>query len=126
MNLFNVQQLLQSLIGGASVKTVYGEPVVVGQKTIIPVAKVTLGFGGGFGSGHAKATGDSTDSPDKGQGEGGGGGGSLRVQPIGVIEITAKRTRFRPLGVGRYVALGIILGLAISNLTNQRHQLSNR
>jgi uncharacterized spore protein YtfJ len=32
-------------------KSVYGEPVVCGDKTIVPVASVAFGFGGGFGKG---------------------------------------------------------------------------
>ena len=49
-----VQQLLQSIAdkvrSSASVKSVYGEPVEAEGKTIIPVARVAYGFGGGGGT----------------------------------------------------------------------------
>ena len=53
------------------VNSVIGEPIVVGDTTIIPVSKVSVGFGGG-GS-------DFTKSPDA---FGGGAGGGVKVVPI--------------------------------------------
>lgn len=38
----------------ASVKTVFGEPYHVNGRTIVPVGKVTFGFGFGGGRGTAK------------------------------------------------------------------------
>ena len=43
------QSILDRLGNSASVKNVYGEPIVAEGKTIIPVAKVGYGFGGGSG-----------------------------------------------------------------------------
>ena len=37
----------------ATVKTVYGDPIIAEGKTIIPVARVRFGFGAGFGEGEA-------------------------------------------------------------------------
>ena len=49
----NAQQLLDSLAervsAYASEKSVYGDPLVVGDQTVIPVAPVCYGFGGGAG-----------------------------------------------------------------------------
>ena len=53
------------------VNSVVGEPIVVGETTIIPVSKVSVGFGGG-GS-------DFTKGSDA---FGGGAGGGVKVQPI--------------------------------------------
>ena len=53
------------------VNSVIGEPIVVGDTTIIPVSKVSVGFGGG-GS-------DFTKGSDA---FGGGAGGGVQVQPI--------------------------------------------
>ncbi len=53
------------------VNSVVGEPIVVGDTTIIPVSKVSVGFGGG-GS-------DFTKGNDA---FGGGAGGGVKVQPI--------------------------------------------
>jgi uncharacterized spore protein YtfJ len=71
--------------GSARVEVVYGEAREVGDKTIIPVAAVAYGFGGGAGAG-------SRDGGERG-GEGSGGGGGVRVQPVGVLEVTAEETR---------------------------------
>ena len=53
------------------VNSVVGEPIVVGDTTIIPVSKVSVGFGGG-GS-------DFTKGSDA---FGGGAGGGVKVVPI--------------------------------------------
>ena len=87
-----MSRVLEQVKGTANVEMVYGEPRVIGQKTIIPIAVVAYGFGAGAGAGH-------TPSPD---GEvlsigSGGGGGGVRVQPIGVLEITEARTRVVPV-----------------------------
>lgn len=84
----------------ADVKVVYGEPQVIEGRTIIPVAVASYGFGAGSGGGK--------------QGTGGGGGGGVRVKPLGVLEITAERTRFIPvIDVNRLATLGLIALIVI-------------
>src|SRR5690348_7629645 len=70
-----LEKLSESLGSKATVKAVFGEPIQAAGKTIIPVAKVAYGFGGGFGTGPVK------DGNPKG--EGGGAGGSVRAFPAG-------------------------------------------
>ncbi len=101
---------MERLQGSASVKTVYGEPVVAEGKTIIPVAKVAYCFG--VGSGPARK--------NEGQTEGekaGGMGGGVRAKPIGVVEITKEGTKFIPIDergkLAGVLLLGFILGILI-------------
>ncbi len=100
--------LKDGLQGSADVKAVYGEPVETQGKTIIPVAKVAYGFGGGYG----EAKGADKDGKE---GEGGGLGGGVAVKPVGVIEVTKEETRFIPLSDKKKLAgmliLGFILGI---------------
>jgi uncharacterized spore protein YtfJ len=102
--------LSERIHAGASVKAVYGDPIEAQGKTIIPVAKVMYGFGGGFGD-----TGkDKKNGTEK---EGGGAGGGVRAKPVGVIEVTEEDTRFVPCSEGRkyaaLVAVGFIVGFLI-------------
>jgi len=73
--------ITERLYGGAAVKAVYGEPIEAQGKTIIPVAKVVYGFGGGYGE-----TGkDKKEGADK---EGGGAGASprdVRRRAVGIV-----------------------------------------
>jgi uncharacterized spore protein YtfJ len=114
----DIQQLLQSFADrvstSASVRNVYGDPVVVGNRTVIPVAQVGYAFGGGGG------TKDEGESP-KG---GGGGGGKVSARPCGALEVTPEGTRFidfvdRPR-MGAALALGFVLGAAVVALTGTR------
>ena len=73
-------------LGGA--RLVYGKPVRVGDRTVIPVARVFSAGGFGFGSG-----GETPAS----QGEGGGGGGMVDARPIGFIEIGKDGSRFEAI-----------------------------
>jgi uncharacterized spore protein YtfJ len=90
----DIEQYTKSIVdrvqASASVKTVYGEPVTVEGKTVIPVARVRYGFGAGFG------TGKKGETEKEGE-EGAGGGGGVAATPIGVIEITKEETKFIPI-----------------------------
>ena len=67
----------------ASAKSVFAEPVERDGTTVIPVAKVQWGFGGGgLGAGVL--------------GRGGAGGG-IRATPTGFIEIRDGHAEFRPI-----------------------------
>jgi uncharacterized spore protein YtfJ len=86
-------------------RTVFGAPVERDGVTVIPVAAIRFGMGGGGGS-----------DPSKGQaGEGGGGGGS--AGPAGYIEIKEGRTRFvavvQPARVLMLIGALTLAGLAI-------------
>jgi uncharacterized spore protein YtfJ len=102
----------------AAVTTVFGEPVSVGDKKVITVARVAYGFGGGGGGGSNQQA-ENSKLPAL-AGEGGGGGGGVAAMPVGVVEITPQATRFVRFGGTRRIvgalALGITLGAVLGRL----------
>ncbi|MDQ3871173.1 MAG: sporulation protein [Chloroflexota bacterium] len=66
----------------AGAQAVFAQPVERGELTVIPVAKMRWGFGGGTGRG-----------PDDASGEGGGGG--VVASPLGFIEVRPGGAVFR-------------------------------
>ena len=92
----------------ASWKSAFGEPQVVDDKTIIPVAQVGYGFGLGFG----REGSVSEDEGDSGAGEeGGGGGGGASAKPYGVIVVTPDDVYFEEVEDNSKIA---VLGIAMS------------
>ena len=73
-----------------SVNDVVGEPIVVGDVTIIPISKVSVGFGGG-GADNAKAANKDAF--------GGGMGGGVKVQPICFLVVKDGNVRMMPVPV---------------------------
>ena len=73
-----IKSILDELKAIAKTETIVGEPITIGDKTIVPVCKITLGFGAGGGTGGAK---------DKGEGSGSGGGGGVAIFPAAFIVI---------------------------------------
>jgi uncharacterized spore protein YtfJ len=97
-----VTSIADRLRASGDAKVVFGEPRVIEGKTIVPVASVAYGFGGGGGTG------------PHGEGGGSGGGGGLRVQPLGVLEITPDSTRFVPVvNATRLATMGIMASVCI-------------
>ncbi len=95
---------LASVIGGrASVQAVFGEPVERGDVTVIPVARVRWGFGGGTGLMDAGPT----------PGSGSGGGGAASADPAGYIEIGPDGTSFRPI-ISAYPSPFLVLAGAVA------------
>ena len=120
-----LQTILEDLQDSANARAVFGDPVEREGKTVIPVARVALGFGGGFGSGPAdgsngeEAGEELTVTVDEiGEGPGGsgaGGGGGAMARPVGALEITDHDTRFVPIGSDRRRAAALV-GLGIGFL----------
>jgi len=83
-------------IGGittnAAVETVFGDPIELHGRTIIPIASVRYGFG--IGMGRRRRKGDVEPEPNEG---GGGGGGGAIVTPLAVIEIGKEQNRITPI-----------------------------
>ena len=79
----NVVDILKGVVGElkevARSETIIGEPVTVGDKTVIPIVKISFGFGAGGGQ------------RDSGKADqyGGGGGGGARIEPAAFIIMDA-------------------------------------
>jgi uncharacterized spore protein YtfJ len=109
---------IEHLRSSASVKTVYGDPIVTEGKTVIPVARVAFGFGGGSGAHHkAKPDSDGKLAEEKPamehEGEGEGGGGGVLAKPVGVVEITGQETKFVQFGATKKLAITALIGSAV-------------
>jgi uncharacterized spore protein YtfJ len=82
----SVQDLLKTLIDEiatlARTETVVGDALQLGEHTVIPISRVSVGFGGGSGEGEG---GDATRG--QGKGTGGGGGGGVKVEPAAFIVV---------------------------------------
>lgn len=84
-----IRSLFDKFAQQKDVSLVYGEPIELEDKQVLPVAKVNYYVGGGGGY----AGSDGIESV--GQGE--GGGGYFSIKPLGVYEITSEKVRFKPI-----------------------------
>lgn len=67
----------------AKTETIVGKPISAGDSTIIPVSKISFGFGGGGGGGK-----NNKDSKTNQDAEGNGIAGGAKVEPVAFIVIT--------------------------------------
>lgn len=98
-----LESMFEPLTRSASVRSVYGEAISANGKTIIPVARVAYGFGGGWGR--------KPHDEDAPEGEGGRGG--VYAAPIGVVEVTDAGTRFVVLHDKRVLAGAVLVGFCL-------------
>ena len=91
----NLPNMLQDTISKiremVDVNNVIGEPIVVGDITIIPVSKVSVGFGGG-GSDFVSKNPNKQENPF-----GGGAGGGVKVTPICFLIVKDGNVRMMPV-----------------------------
>jgi len=95
-----VSEILKDIVGElkdiASSQTIVGDPITVGDKTVVPVVKISVGFGAGGGQG---------ETPDKGGGFGGGGGGAAKIEPSAFIIMDKDRISMLSAKPGKLDAL---------------------
>ncbi len=123
-----IQQLLDviaDLRNKANANACFGEPVVVEDSVVIPVASVGYGFGAGVGQGPNMGAMDEEMSemkkaePDsdfeRETSGGGGGGGGASASPIAAIEVTSKGVRVEPIVNEQRLALAgaLLIGWSV-------------
>jgi len=97
---------IKELHDRAGTRTVFGDPLVIRGRTIVPVARVRYAFGMGMGQGRKRPEGE-----DGTVGEGGGGGGGVSVKPLAVVEVTDTAVRVVPIVDATRLALA---GMALA------------
>ncbi len=75
----DLNQFTDQLENLISSKTVIGDPITVGEVTLLPIIKANFGFGMGSGN---------TDGVKRGGGSGGGGGAV--ITPIAIVVVCGK------------------------------------
>jgi uncharacterized spore protein YtfJ len=97
-----IERLAEKVSRAASSTTVYGTPVERDGVTVVPVAKLRYGFGGGSGRKHSDE-------------EGSGGGGGVYARPVGYIEIKDDSSQYRPIrdpaAMVPVIAVGGLVGI---------------
>ena len=121
-----LEPLVDRLHSTGKAETVFGASREERGRTIVPVARVSYGFGGGFGKAGNRKTqskpkiGEArADDKEPQADEGVGGGAGINVTPVGVFEVTEAGARFLPIAKSRVVAVstflaGVLLGMVVS------------
>ncbi|MBP7194776.1 MAG: hypothetical protein KBA79_03055 [Candidatus Cloacimonetes bacterium] len=132
-----LSQVRSALSKGAGADLSFGKATQLNDVTVIPVARISMAFGGGGGSSPVTAkkaskkletqTSESLEeSPEaKSQvNEGGGGGGQISTTPVGIYTIKGDKVKFYPLlGVREILlALGLVSILWIKIIKLRRYK----
>jgi len=86
----SVDALVSRLENLITAKTIVGEPITVGNTTIIPIISTSFGFGTGAGEG--------TEPSKSGSGKGSGGGAGAKVSPTALVIIQNGEVNVYSLG----------------------------
>lgn len=105
----HVQELVELVI--AKLETVsksdavVGEPIELGEVTIVPLTRLSIGMGVGGGEGEGEGFGPhghgreirAAKAKSKGKGVGGGSGGGATLRPVGVAIFTKEGVEVLPI-----------------------------
>ncbi len=113
----NVAEILKSVVGElkeiSKSETIVGDPITVGERTVIPIVRISVGFGAGGGQG---------ENSKSETGFGGGGGGGVKIEPSAFIIMDKDGVSILPANKGKWDSIiDSIPGFAkkISDLTSK-------
>ncbi|MFP3952810.1 MAG: GerW family sporulation protein [Candidatus Acetothermia bacterium] len=94
-----IERLAEDLKSYANTEAIFGDPIELQGSTVVPVCKMSVGYGGGGGEGR--------DGEDSSVGSGGGAGGGVKIEPaaliiasegeVSVVAIGDKESKFESL-----------------------------
>ena len=93
-----MQEVVEQLEKLVTTKTIVGEPITVANKTVIPISKVSFGFGSGGGEGKCGEEG----------GFGGGGAGGAKIEPVAFLVVSEDEVKLFP-ATGKGIDIGKIV-----------------
>jgi uncharacterized spore protein YtfJ len=130
-------ELVEKLFDVAQPGAVYGEPVTVGEHTVITASEVKVGMGFGYGTGGGSGvtaaegeTASADESPAEstgvGYGGGGGGGGVSGGRPVAVIKIGPAGVQVEPVFDATKIALAFFTTIGSMFLMLNRMRRASR
>lgn len=117
-------ETIQKIKEAVDANTVVGEPITAGEVTLIPVSKISLGFGTGGSEIGGKAP--------KGLGEnpfGGGGGAGVKIIPVCFLVVTGSMVKVLPVDAAPETSLDRIVDLipdALNRITGMMEERKNK
>ena len=84
-------ETIQKIKEAVDANTVVGQPITAGEVTIIPVSRISLGFGTGGSESGGKAP------KNLGENSFGGGGAGLKVIPVGFLVVSGTSVKMLPV-----------------------------
>ena len=75
-----LKQFGEDLKQYARTEAIFGDPIEVQGSTIVPVCRMSVGYGGGGGEGEGQ-----DEKKGGGKGVGGGAGGGIKIEPAALI-----------------------------------------
>jgi uncharacterized spore protein YtfJ len=78
----------------AQSNAVVSKPISFGDRHVLPLCELSIGFGAGGGTSEGEANQDKSS----GQGSGGGVGGAAKAAPMAVVIVDGKDVRIETLG----------------------------
>ncbi len=116
----NVMEVITGIVGElkqiATASNVIGTPVTVGDKTVVPVVKVSVGFGAGGGQGEK----------DKAGGFGAGGGGGCVVEPAAFIIMDSTGITLLPAKPGKLDTLVEAIPGVVNKILDMRGKIQKK
>lgn len=106
-------ETIQQIRSAVDANTVVGEPIVAGEVTLIPVSRISLGFGTGGSEMGGKAPKALGENPF-----GGGGGAGLKVIPVCFLVVSGGMVKVLPVDAAPETSLDRVVDL-IPDLVNK-------
>ena len=106
-------ETIQKIKEAVDANTVVGQPITAGEVTIIPVSRISLGFGTGGSEMGGKAPKALGENPF-----GGGGGAGLKVIPVCFLVVSGGMVKVLPVDAAPETSLDRVVDL-IPDLVNK-------
>jgi uncharacterized spore protein YtfJ len=116
----NVVEILQAVVGNlkemAKSENIIGKPIQAGDKMVLPIMTISVGFGAGGGQG---------EMAEK-SGFGGGGGGGLKIEPAAFIIVDKDGASILPAKHGTWEGIINAIPGVIEKATKLRDSMKNK
>ena len=96
----NIQSLMETTLetikGSIDTNTIIGDPIKTEDTVVVPISKVTIGFGiggGEYSRGHNKKSDNIVDNEKNDTNFAGGSAGAISVQPVAFVVVENGETR---------------------------------